>query len=128
MSDMYAIDNCINEYEFRGFVAWYLINHDYKFVSVGDSRLSDTVKENDNDIIMDKEKTKYTVQTYLNKQITEKEIEETFTDMIKEDVNKGIIFTNLEVTEKMIEKAVDKNIIILDRKILEKDYHDYRNR
>ena len=97
---LYAIDECINEYEFRGFVIWYLKNHDYSFVSVDDELLNDEDRKNDNDIIVTKDDVKYTVQVFLNKKITDYRVKETNVDMEKEDVVDGIIFTNVEVSDE----------------------------
>ena len=122
---LYAIDKCINEYEFRGFVIWYLKNHDYTFISVDDELLNDEDRKNDNDIIVSKDNIKYTVQVFLNKPITEYRIKETNIDMEKERVIKGIIFTNLEVSKEEKDKAMNKNITILDRSNLEEEYNNY---
>ena len=126
MGMMYAIDECINEFEFRNFVAWYLEKYEYHFVSMDDSRWSDD-KKNNNDFIVVKDGTRYTVQVFLTSPITNYKLDETVIDIEKEDVLNGIIFTNLEVTDEMKKKAKKKNIEILDREMLEKDYLDYRN-
>lgn len=127
MTDFYIIDECINDYEFRGFVIWYLINHGYSFKSVDDELLKDEDKNNDNDIIVVKENVKYTVQVYLNKPIDISKIEETSKDIIDEGIYDGIIFTNLDVSVDNIKQAVERNITILDRNYLKNDYNTYKN-
>lgn len=62
---------------------------------------------------------RYTVQTYLNTKISDKEIEETAEDMLKEKLEYGLIVTNFHVGKVVREKALEKNIIILDRKVFE---------
>ena len=123
---LYAIDECITDYEFRGFVIWYLKKHDYSFVSVDDELLNDDDKKNDNDIIVIKDGVKYTVQVFLNKKINDYRVKETNVDMEKEEVVDGIIFTNEEVDEKLKKNAVENHITILDRSVLEKEYRDYK--
>ena len=125
---LYAIDECINEFEFRNFVAWYLEKYGYHFVSMDDPRWSDDDEKNNNDIIVIKDNTKYTVQVFLKKPVSIYKINETVLDIEKENVLNGIIFTNEEVSDEMKEKGKKKNIEILDRNLLEKDFVEYRNK
>ena len=65
---------------------------------------------------MKKDNVKYTVQTFLNTEIGDKQIEETLRDMKKEKVEKGIIVTNFYVDKSIKKKAKEQNITILDRR------------
>ncbi len=96
-----------------------LYKHKYSLIEVEDVRLSDKDKENDNDILVVKNNITYTVQTYLNTKIGKKEIEDTLNDFEKEKVLNGIIVTNYYVDNTIKEEALEKNIIILDRKEFE---------
>ena len=126
MSVLYAIDECINEFEFRKFVAWFLEKRDYHFVSMDDDRWSDNDKDNNNDIIVIKDNTKYTVQVFLNKKVDDDIIIETEDDIERENVFDGIVFTNLEVSEKEKNNAYQKHITIYDKSDLEQEFSDYK--
>lgn len=126
MSELYAIDKCINEFEFRNFVAWFLEKKEYHFVSMDDDRWSDNESKNDNDFIVVKDGTKYTVQVFLNKKINNDIIEETEDDIERENVLDGIVFTNMEVTERNKNYALKKHITIFDKIDLEKEFYDYK--
>ena len=58
----------------------------------------------------------YTIQTFLNIDITEKEVEETLEDMKKEGVENGLIITNKKVSEKFKKYAQEKSVEIIDRR------------
>ena len=87
-------------------------------IKIEDERISDNDKENDNDIIANKDNISYTILTYLNREIGKKEIDEVVKDIIKEQVTGGVIVSNLEVEEKIKEEAKKENIEIIDRKDL----------
>ena len=71
-----------------------------------------------------KDNKKYTVQTFINKPITDKQIEETKKDMEKENVLYGLIVTNMEVDKKTKEKAEKSRITILDKSNLKKGIYN----
>ena len=91
----------------------------YNPVKIDDERVSDDSKVNDNDITMIKDKIKCTVQTFLNKEIGEKELVETYEDMQKEKVEKGIIISNLEVNEFLRDEASSRNIEVWGKEFFE---------
>lgn len=115
MNYNFIIDNCLDDREFRNLVNTTLIKNGFISLGFDDIRLSDNNDINDNDILVKKDNIKYTVQTFLNKNITIKEINETLDDMKKEKVNAGIIITNKEVSNEMKEKAQSHNIEIWDK-------------
>ena len=119
MEEIKIVDNYMDEREFRNYVNTMLYKHKYSLIEVEDVRLSDKDKENDNDILVVKNNITYTVQTYLNTKIGKKEIEDTLNDFEKEKVLNGIIVTNYYVDNTIKEEALEKNIIILDRKEFE---------
>ena len=117
MSIKYAIDNCIDDREFRNIIYCNLYKRGLKTLKIDDVRLSDDDIVNDNDMhVKDKKIRVCTVQTFLNEQITDKEINETKEDMKKENVNHGVIITNCEVSLLTQIKAWFKNITIHDNK------------
>jgi len=116
MDYKYVIDNCLDDREFRNLVNTTLINNGFTSLGIDDPRLSDDDDEiNNNDILIKKDNIKYTVQTFLNKDISMKEISKTLDDMEKEKVVAGIIVTNKEVSNEIKEKAQQHNIEIWDR-------------
>lgn len=115
MEEIKIVDNYIDEREFRNYVNTMFYKHKYNPLKIEDVRISDEDKTNDNDILVTKDNKKYTVQTYLNKKIGNKEIQETIKDMEKEKVLYGLIVTNFYIDKKVKEKAAEKNITILDR-------------
>ena len=118
--DLFIIDNALDEREFRNYVSSILEKNGYKDIIIDDPRLINEGNIDDNDIIAKKRNNEYTIQTYLNTNISEKHIEETLEDMKKEKVNKGIIISNLYVTKKIVEIARDNNITVIDREYLER--------
>ena len=119
MEEIKIVDKYMDEREFRNYVNTMLNKHNYNLIEIEDVRISDKDKENNNDILVSKDNTTYTVQTYLNTKIGKKEIEDTLQDFEKEKVLNGIIVTNYYVDKDIKEEALEKNIIILDRKEFE---------
>jgi len=112
---VYVIDNCLDDREFRNLVNTELIKSGFTSLGFDDARISDKVKNNDNDMLLKKGGIKYTAQTFLNENIGDKEIDEVLKDMEKENVSAGIIITNKEITNNIKEKAKLHNIKIWDR-------------
>jgi len=112
---VYVIDNCLDDREFRNLVNTELIKSGFTSLGFDDARISDKVKNNDNDMLLKKGAIKYTAQTFLNENIGDKEIGEVLKDMEKENVSAGIIITNKEITNEIKEKAKLHNIKIWDR-------------
>ena len=124
MEEIKIVDKYMDEREFRNYVNTMLNKHNYSLIEIEDVRLSDKDEENDNDILVSKNNTTYTVQTYLNTKIGKKEIEDTLQDFEKEKVLNGIIVTNYYVDKDIKEEALEKNIIILDRKEFEQGIYN----
>lgn len=123
MNDIDIIENFMNSFEFRNYVMSVLIKHDYTPVIPDDERVSDDDPKNDNDMLARKGDSLYTVQTFLNKKVTIREIEETVVDMKKENVSYGIIITNDNVSVNAIHEAELRNIRI----IYDEDFEKYIN-
>ena len=124
MEEIKIVDKYMDEREFRNYVNTMLNKHNYNLIEIEDVRISDKDKENNNDILVSKDNTTYTVQTYLNTKIGKKEIEDTLQDFEKEKVLNGIIVTNYYVDKDIKEEALEKNIIILDRKEFEQGIYN----
>lgn len=118
MDNIKIIDNFLDDREFRNYIDMLLMKKGYANVSVDDPRLSDKSKLNDNDLLAEKDGIKYTVQTFLNTLISEKEIKETINDMKKEKVKNAIIVTNKKVNKITKNFAKEYNIEIWDRDTL----------
>ena len=127
MKEINIIDNYMDEREFRNYVNIMFYKHGYYPLKIDDARVADSDKTNDNDQLVTKDNIKYTVQTYLNTEIGDEQIEETVQDIEKERVIYGLIITNLYVDDKIKEKAFGKHITILDRKEFDKDIYDKVN-
>ena len=121
MNDLFIIKNYVDEREFRNYISSLLDKKGYERIKIDDVRISDHDKINDNDILAKKGELLYTIQTFLNKDIKEKQIDETLKDMEKENVSVGIIITNNYVDNSVKEYANKKLIQIWDRNELEKD-------
>lgn len=121
MNDLFIIDNYVDEREFRNYINELLKQKGYERVNIDDVRIADGDKINDNDIIAKKGEIYYTIQVFLNKNITKKQIDETLNDMEKENVSAGIIITNNSVSTEEKDYANDKLIQIWDRTELEKE-------
>ncbi len=121
MKDLFIIDNYVDEREFRNYLNLLLLKKGYERVSIDDTRIADMDKINDNDMLAKKGELYYTIQTFLNTDIKEKQIDEALNDMIKENVTIGIIITNNYVSNEVKEYANQKLIQVWDRAELEKD-------
>ena len=110
------IDKYLNELEFRNYSSYWLSKLGFNNIKIEDERLSDDDLINNNDIIATKGDRKYTIQTFLNKCISEKEVNETIEDMIEEHVDNGVIMTNRDVSNKFRKYAESKSIEIIERK------------
>ena len=115
MEEIKIVDNYMDEREFRNYIFTMFDKNNFYPITIDDVRLSDDDTKNNNDLLVTKDDITYSVQTYLNTKITEKQIEETLQDMDKEDVGYGIIVTNFYVSDTIREKARKEHIIILDR-------------
>ena len=120
MNDLFIIDNYVDEREFRNYINELLKEKGYERITIDDVRISDHDKLNDNDIIAKKGEIYYTIQTFLNTNITKKHINETLKDMEKENISAGIIITNNYVSTFDKDYANTKLIQIWDRAELEK--------
>ena len=115
MEEIKIVDKYIDDREFRNYINTMFYKHGYHPIIVEDARISDDDKTNDNDTLVTKGNKKYTVQSYLNTKIGDKQIEETKKDMVKENVKYGLIVTNFYVDKETKKKAAKQNITILDR-------------
>ena len=118
MEDIKILDNYVDDREFRNYIHKVLIENEYQLVTIDDVRIADSDKINDNDIRAFKDGMTFTIQTYLNMDITEKEINETVKDIEKEKVSGAIIFSNRIVNKDIVELAKKNKIIIWDRDVL----------
>lgn len=118
MNDIDIIDNYMDDREFRNYIVSLLPEFGFVKIKIEDERISDEDKLNDNDIFARKDKITYTVLTYLNKEITEKELEECHDDIEKEHVARGIVVSNLEVSDEIRAAGEKINVEIIDRKML----------
>lgn len=124
MKEIEIADNYMDEREFRNYVNTMFYKHGYHPLKIDDVRIADPDKNNNNDQLVTKDEIKYTVQTYLNEQIGEKEIKDTIEDMKKEKVEYGLIISNLFVNNEVKEKAEESNITILDRNEFKDDIYE----
>lgn len=115
MKVIVIINEFLDEREFRNYCAYWLTKLGFTNIRIDDVRLSDEDPKNNNDFLATKNKKEYTVQTFLNKEITEKEVNETIEDMLKEKVDNGIIITNKNVSEEFRKYAKEKSIKIIDK-------------
>ena len=104
--------------EFRNYVATILEADGFKDIDIEDISLWDNNPDNDNNLTAKKDLAKYAIQTYLNKEIGKKEVDEMVKDIQQQAVYDGIIVTNLEVSEEIKRYAVVKNVEIWDRSVL----------
>ena len=116
MKVIVIIDEFLDEREFRNYSCSWLEKLGFKNIKIEDPRLSDDNPVNNNDMFASKDNKDYTIQTFLNIDITEKEVEETLEDMKKEGVENGLIITNKKVSEKFKKYAQEKSVEILDRR------------
>ena len=118
MEDIEILDNFVDKREFRNYISNILAQLGFIDYSIDDVRVSDDYNINDNDLIAYRMGMKYTIQTFLNKDITMKEINETKEDMEHENVSYGVIITNREVNEDIKNKAFENGIEVIDRREL----------
>ena len=124
MKDLFIIDNYVDEREFRNYINNLLVKKGYVRVTIDDVRVADYDKLNDNDMIARKGELYFTIQTFLNTDIGEEEINETLNDMENEKISAGIIITNNYVGNDIKESANKKLIQIWDHSELEKDINN----
>lgn len=118
MKDLLIIDEFLDEREFRNYVYGILMKNNYSNVAIEDARLDDKSRINNNDILAIRDGIIYNVQTFLNREITKKEVNETIKDMKKERVQNGLIVSNKEVSKSIKQMAKKNNIEIWDRTTL----------
>ena len=113
MKDIKIIDNFINDMEFRNYIHGRLYrNEHFDEAEIDDVCLSDNDKENDNDIVVMKDGRKYTVQTFLNKDISLNRLKETKADIEREKAFGGIVITNKGYGNDVALFADENNILI----------------
>ena len=101
-----------------------LRKHGYVRFKIDDTRTSDDDFENNNDIKVTKDDMRYDVQTYLNTEIGEKEINDTLEDMGNEGLKYGLIVTNMMVNDEVKKEAINMHIRILDRKDFDENIYE----
>ena len=116
MKVIVIIDEFLDEREFRNYSCSWLEKLGFTNIKIDDPRVSDEDPANNNDFLARKDNKDYTIQTFLNTDITEKEVEETLEDMQKEGVENGLIITNKKVSEKFKKYAQEKSVEIIDRR------------
>lgn len=124
MEDIKIIDLYMDDREFRNYVNTMLRKHGYVRFKMDDSRVSDEDFENNNDIKVTKDDMRYDVQTYLNTEIGDKEINETIEDMGNEGLKYGLIVTNMIVDDSVKKEAINMHIRILDRKNFDENIYE----
>ena len=124
MEDIKVIDLYMDDREFRNYVNTMLRKYGYVRFYIDDPRLADEEAENNNDIKVTKDDMRYTVQTYLNTDIGEKEINDTLEDMGKEGLKYGLIVTNMIVSDDIRKEAINMHIRILDRKDFDENIYE----
>ncbi len=119
MEELMVIDSFMDDREFRNYIGTLLKNRGYTDVLIEDSRIADGRSDNDNDLLVRYEGRTYTVQTFLNREITAREIIETAQDIDIENADGGILITNTAVSEDVKKLAGEKQVEIWDRAVLE---------
>ena len=119
MDELTVIDRFLDDREFRNYIASLLSRRGFREVRIEDVRTADGRRDNDNDLLVQKEGRVYTVQTYLNREITSREISETVQDIDMENADGGILVTNTEVNGDVKKLAEGKQVEIWDRAVLE---------
>ena len=118
MTDSNIIDNFIDEREFRNYVISLLPKLGYELISIDDVRISDDDIKNNNDVLTRKDGRRYAIQTYLNKDITLDELNEAIIDKLLEHTSYALIITNICIDKDVKEKALSRNITLIDREDL----------
>ena len=124
MEEIKIADLFMDDREFRNYVNSMLRKYGYVRFYIDDPRLADEEAENNNDIKVTKDDMRYTVQTYLNTDIGEEEINDTLEDMGKEGLKYGLIVTNMIVSDDIRKEAINMHIRILDRNDFDKDIYE----
>ena len=118
MSDIFILDNCVDDREFRNYVATILEADGFKDIDIEDISLWDNNPDNDNNLTAKKGSVKYAIQTYLNKEIDQKDVDKTVKYVKQQAVYDGIIVTNREVSDEIKRYAIIYNVEIWDRPTL----------
>ena len=124
MEDIKVIDLYMDDREFRNYVNSMLRKYGYVRFYMDDARVSDEEFDNNNDIKVSKEGMRYDVQTYLNTEIGEKEINDTLEDMGNEGLKYGLIVTNMIVNDEVKKEAINMHIRVLDRKDFDENIYE----
>ena len=119
MDELTVIDRFLDDREFRNYIASLLSRQGFREVRIEDVRTADGRRDNDNDLLVQKEGRVYTVQTYLNREITSREISETVQDIDMENADGGILVSNTEVNGDVKKIAEGKQEEIWNRAVLE---------
>lgn len=118
MTDSNIIDNFIDDREFRNYVVSLLPKFGYELISIDDERISDDIINNDNDILARRDGRRYAIQTYLNMDITLDSLNEAIIDKLLEHTSYALIITNKSIDKDVKEKALSRNITLIDREDL----------
>lgn len=118
MTDSTIIDNFIDDREFRNYVVSLLPKLGYELISIDDARISDERIDNDNDVLARKDGRRYAIQTYLNMNITLDSLNEAIIDKLFERTSYALIITNECIDKDVKDKALDRNIVLIDREDL----------
>lgn len=124
MEDINKIDLSMDDREFRNYVNTMLRNNGYVRFYMDDSRVSDDVIDNNNDIRVTKDGMRYDVQTFLNTIITDEEINKTLEDMGNDGLKYGLIVTNMIVNDEVKKEAINMHIRILDRNDFDENIYE----
>ena len=124
MEDIKVIDLYMDDREFRNYVNSMLRKYGYVRFYMDDARVSDEEFDNNNDIKVSKDGMRYDVQTYLNTEIGEKEINDTLEDMGNEGLKYGLIVTNMIVNDEVKKEAINMHIRILDRNDFDENIYE----
>ena len=119
MDELTLIDSFLDEREFRNRIASLLEERGYEAVQIEDARVAVGRSDNDNALLARNEGKTYTVQTFLNRTVTEREIRETVLDIDAENADGGILAVNTEVSEDLKKAAASEQVEIWDRAVLE---------
>ena len=118
MMDSNIIDNFIDDREFRNYVVSLLSRFGFELISIDDERISDEDIKNNNDVLARKDGRRYAIQTYLNKDITLDELNDAIIDKLLEHTSYALIITNKCIDKDVKEKALSRNITLIDREDL----------
>ena len=115
MTDSTIIDNFIDDREFRNYVVSLLPKLGYELIGIDDARISDESIDNDNDVLARKDGRRYAIQTYLNMDITLDSLNEAIIDKLFEHTSYALIISNKCIDKDVKDKALDRNIVLIDR-------------